>query len=221
MKKLAMTMVVLTTSALSAGLISAAPATAAQAVASYACTPAPAPAKTPSKPRAITRAGSTTPPTAAATKPTKLTRAQKAEIVTTARALSKPSKWRGEPLVHPTKRVFPQSVKRWANLVSAVMAEHGIPSKFLVGILAQLQQESWGDPNSIYLDDSNCRRGTPSMGLMQVIAPTYLTHAKPGLKNVKFQMLPYANVWAALKYAKSRYGMSKFASWNSGYNQGY
>lgn len=210
MKKIAMTMVVLTVSATSAGFISAAPATAATAVAAapaYACTPAP------------TRQKSLR--SVAAPKAKILTAAQTSLIQSQARALSKPTTWRGVALVHPTKSRFPKSVKRWANMVSAIMAEQGIPQKYLVGILAQLQQESWGDPNAIYLADSNCRRGTPSMGLMQVIAPTYLSYAKPGLRSVKYQMLPYANVWAALKYAKSRYGMSKFAKWNKGQNQGY
>ena len=65
---------------------------------------------------------------------------------------------------------------RWANLVSAVMAEQKVPAKYLVGILAQIQQESWGDPTSVNLWDSNYRRGTPSMGLLQMIAPTYLSY---------------------------------------------
>lgn len=106
-------------------------------------------------------------------------------------------------------------------MVSVIMAEHKIPAQYLNGILAQIQQESYGDPTVVNMWDSNAKRGTPSMGLLQVIAPTYLQYAKRGLRQVKFQTLPYANIYAALKYAKSRYGMSKFALWNAGQNQGY
>jgi SLT domain-containing protein len=54
-----------------------------------------------------------------------------------------------------------------------------------------------------------------------MIAPTYTYYAKQGLRSVKYQRVPYANLWAALNYVKSRYGMSKFRSWSKGYNQGY
>ncbi len=198
MKKFGLALVALMTTTLMAGFIGAGPASAAPA----------------SQPTSQVRAV-----TAPAAK--KLTAAQVARIRSRAVALSKPSAWRGLEMVHPKGKTFPTSVKRWANLVSVIMAEHKIPQQYLVGILAQIQQESWGDPNSINKWDSNFKRGTPSMGLLQMIAPTYLQYAKDGLKSVKFQALPYANVWAALKYVKSRYGMSKFAKWNRGLNQGY
>ncbi|MFT6564052.1 MAG: SLT domain-containing protein [Actinomycetes bacterium] len=101
------------------------------------------------------------------------------------------------------------------------MAEHGVKKKRLAGILAQIQQESGGRKKAINNWDSNAKRGTPSMGLLQMIAPTYTYYAKQGLRSVKYQRVPYANLWAALNYVKSRYGMSKFRSWSKGYNQGY
>jgi hypothetical protein len=208
MKKFALTVVALMIAALTAGLISAAPANAAtpaQALSLVA-------ASTSAKPAPVTRRPQQ-----------KALTAMQRKFVQDARAreLSKPSSWRGITLVHPTGRTFPKSVMRWANLVSAVMAEQKVPAKYLVGILAQIQQESWGDPTSTNLWDSNARRGTPSMGLLQMIAPTYVSYAKRGLVNPKYVLVPYANVWAALKYVKSRYGMSKFAKWNMGQNQGY
>ena len=78
MKKIAMTMVVLTVSATSAGFISAAPATAATAVAAapaYACTPAP------TKQKSLR--------SVAAPKAKILTAAQTSLIQSQARALSK------------------------------------------------------------------------------------------------------------------------------------
>lgn len=196
MKKLACAITVLVVSALMAGLASAGPAAAASAPTSQVRTAGAPVAKV-------------------------LTRDQVVAVRARARALSKPSKWRGIEVVHPKGRAFPSSVKRWANMVSSIMVELNIPAQYLVGILAQIQQESWGDPNCINTWDSNYKIGTPSVGLMQVIAPTYLQYARKGLRRAKFQALPYANVWAALTYVKSRYGMSKFAKWNAGQNQGY
>ena len=207
MKKLALIFVALTIAALTAGLISAAPATAA--------TPSAAGSSS------VLAARVDAIPVARKLKAKALTTQERRLIRARAKELSKPSSWRGIELVHPAGRKFPKSVMRWANLVSAVMAEQKVPAKYLVGILAQIQQESWGDPTSVNLWDSNYRRSTPSMGLLQMIAPTYLSYAKRGLGNPKYLLVPYANVWAALKYVKSRYGMSKFAKWNLGQNQGY
>lgn len=135
---------------------------------------------------------------------------------------TKHSKWQGPALKHPrTGKAFETNISRWANLVRGVMQEHGVADKYLVGILAQIQQESGGNPDVVNNWDSNAAKGTPSKGLLQVILPTYKYYAKAGYKTSKYQTVPYTNIWAALNYVKGRYGMSKFASWNSGYNQGY
>lgn len=142
--------------------------------------------------------------------------------IVTATIATKPSSWKGPALKHPrTKKTFAYNVSRWANLVRAVMREHGVADKYLVGILAQIQQESGGDPDAVNNWDSNAKKGTPSKGLLQVILPTYKYYAKAGYKTAKYQTVPYTNIWAALNYVIDRYGMSKFASWNAGYNQGY
>lgn len=132
-----------------------------------------------------------------------------------------PSPWTGEKLRHPNGKPFPKRISRWANVVVAVMAEHKIPRRYLPGILAQIQQESFGDPNLVNTYDSNAAMGDPSKGLLQVIGSTYQTHAKPGFKNLKYQTVPYTNIWAALRYVKKSYGMDKFDSWNAGSNSAY
>lgn len=132
-----------------------------------------------------------------------------------------PSTWRGKRLRHPNGSRFPAAVIRWANLVSAIMAEKNIPRRYLRGILAQIQQESSGNPWAVNLWDSNAARGTPSKGLLQVIAPTYRYYAKPGYRHLRYQTVPYTNLWAAMDYVRDRYGMKKFKHWNRGYNQGY
>lgn len=132
-----------------------------------------------------------------------------------------PSRWRGKRVRHPNGRKFPRSVRRWANLVKSVMREHRIKRRYLRGILAQIQQESGGNPNAVNRWDSNARRGTPSKGLLQVIAPTYRAYAKRGFRSTRYQKVPYTNIWASLKYVKKTYGKKKFRSWNRGHNQGY
>ncbi|MEI8081255.1 MAG: transglycosylase SLT domain-containing protein [Actinomycetes bacterium] len=134
---------------------------------------------------------------------------------------SGPSRWRGAPLRHPRGVAFYPAVLRWANLVRVVMGELKIPQGYLAGILSQIQQESAGQPNAINLWDSNAKAGIPSMGLLQIVAPTYRTYAKPGFKSLKYQAVPYTNLWAALKYAKSKYGMTKFIAWSAGNNVNY
>ena len=153
--------------------------------------------------------------------PTTTTRPIVTSAVPKANVRTGPSPWRGAPLRHPNGSAFYPKVLRWANLVSAVMAEQKIPQKYLPGILAQIQQQSSGNPNAINLWDSNARRGTPSMGLLQVIAPTYQAYAKPGYRSLRYQAVPYTNIWAALNYVRHTYGMGKFARWNQGQNWAY
>lgn len=132
-----------------------------------------------------------------------------------------PSKWRGEKLRHPAGGKFNPSVERWANLVSDAMVELDIPEKYLPGILAQVQQESNGDPKARNNWDSNAAAGDPSKGLLQIIGSTYDSYAKKGYGDRKYQTTPYTNVYASLNYVLDSYGMGKFASWNGGANQGY
>lgn len=132
-----------------------------------------------------------------------------------------PSQWKGGALRHPHGGRFHPHVIRWANLTLAVMDELHIPKKRLPGILAQMQQESSGNPKAVNHWDSNAKRGTPSKGLLQVIAPTYRHYAKPGFKDTRYQTVPYTNIYASLNYVKDAYGYGKFKSWNKGANQGY
>ncbi|MFN8126262.1 MAG: transglycosylase SLT domain-containing protein [Candidatus Nanopelagicales bacterium] len=129
--------------------------------------------------------------------------------------------WTGFKLRHPDGGRFPTQVTRWANLVLAVMGEHRIAAKYLPGILAQIQQESSGDPYAVNRWDSNAAAGMPSKGLLQIIAPTYRAYAKPGWRSTRYQMTPYLNIWASLNYVIDRYGKRKFKLWNKGQNQGY
>lgn len=148
-------------------------------------------------------------------------KAESAAPTTAAMVKMGPSQWKGERLRHPDGGKFPRSVERWATLVSLVMAEHDVPQRYLPGVLAQIQQESTGRPKAVNRWDSNAQRGTPSKGLLQVIAPTYRHFAKDGYRNTRYQTVPYTNIYASLNYVKKTYGMGKFRSWTNGHNQGY
>jgi SLT domain-containing protein len=64
--------------------------------------------------------------------------------------------------------------------------------------------ESGGNPNSINLWDSNAKAGHPSIGLMQVIGPTFSAYHWPGTSWNIYD--PLANIAAALNYAAHNRG---------------
>jgi SLT domain-containing protein len=100
--------------------------------------------------------------------------------------------------------VIGAGVQQWSGLVSQVLGMLGLSPGLLGKVLSQMTTESGGNPNAINLTDSNARAGTPSIGLMQVIGPTFAAYAGPyaslGITN------PLANVYAGLNYAAHRYG---------------
>ncbi|MEU0940486.1 NlpC/P60 family protein [Embleya sp. NPDC005971] len=101
-------------------------------------------------------------------------------------------------------------VLRWAPVVQQALAMVGQPASLLATTLRRMNQESGGDPNVVNRWDSNWYAGTPSVGLMQVIGPTYRRYAgafkdtPPQLYGVS--TAPLANVYASMKYALDQYG---------------
>ncbi|EAD4096338.1 hypothetical protein EJC90_14770 [Listeria monocytogenes] len=92
------------------------------------------------------------------------------------------------------------NVQQW--LMAAIMAT-GVPVSWLgpLGVIAQ--HESGGNPKAVNNWDSNAAKGTPSMGLMQTIMPTFKSNMAPGMGNI---LNPIHNAAAAINYIKSRYG---------------
>jgi SLT domain-containing protein len=72
-----------------------------------------------------------------------------------------------------------------------------------------MNQESGGNPRAINLWDSNAARGTPSIGLMQTIGPTFSAYAGPFRGRGIYD--PLANIYAGLNYAVNRYGSLQYA----------
>lgn len=100
-------------------------------------------------------------------------------------------------------------VQQWAPLVLRALAMLGQPASLLPNVLRRMNQESGGNPRAINLWDSNAARGTPSIGLMQTIGPTFDAYAGQfrgmGIYN------PFANIYAGLNYAIQRYGSLRYA----------
>jgi hypothetical protein len=76
--------------------------------------------------------------------------------------------------------------------------------------LRRMNQESGGDPAVVNKWDSNWTAGTPSVGLMQVIGPTYRSHIPRGYDVGPYlygtSINPLANILASMGYAIGEYG---------------
>lgn len=137
---------------------------------------------------------------------------------------------------HPgTGREFYPSVARWADQAAAALAFQGLSVDYLPGVLAQVQQESGGNPEAVNNWDSNWRAGRASFGLLQTIYPTFNAYAPDSckgpnvgkdVKGVRQQYTPKmvdpdCNLRSALAYVKRIYGPSLLDRWNQGINRAY
>ncbi len=117
------------------------------------------------------------------------------------------------------------NVGRWTPQALMALAQTGQSPLMLPTLLRRMNQESGGNPTAVNRNDINWQRGTPSVGLMQVIGPTFAANAGP-YRNTQPQMYgvstdPTANIYASIKYALGRYG-SLPAAYNKagGYDDG-
>ncbi|WP_129839345.1 transglycosylase SLT domain-containing protein [Streptomyces sp. RFCAC02] len=107
------------------------------------------------------------------------------------------------PAAAPAAEVYPDTLDGWIRESLAIMAQQGIPGTY-DGLYRNIMRESSGDPNAINLWDINAINGTPSIGLLQVIQPTFDTYHVPGTPDDIYD--PVANITAAANYAYHRYG---------------
>jgi phage-related protein len=101
---------------------------------------------------------------------------------------------------------FGPGVTQWTGDVHRALSMLGLSQSLTGNVLYQMQTESGGDPNAINNWDSNARAGDPSRGLMQTIMSTFLAYAGPFRNRSIYD--PMANIYAAINYAKHRYGPS-------------
>lgn len=109
-------------------------------------------------------------------------------------------------------------VQQWSGLVLQALSMIGQPASWLSTVLRRMNQESGGNPNAINLWDANAAAGHPSIGLMQVIGPTFAANHVPGTSNNIYD--PLANIAAGLNYAVHRYGTLAALNQPGGYDSG-
>jgi LysM repeat protein len=102
-----------------------------------------------------------------------------------------------------SSRTYANNLDGWIKHSLAIMAQKGIPGTY-DGIHRNIIRESSGNPNAINLWDSNAAAGHPSIGLLQVIQPTFTAYHVPGTSSNIYD--PVANITAACNYAYHVYG---------------
>lgn len=112
-----------------------------------------------------------------------------------------------------------KGVEQWRSVVLQALSIMGQPASLANTVLRRMNQESGGNPNAVNNWDSNARRGTPSQGLMQTIAPTYRAYRHPQYD--KGMRDPLSNILASMRYALARYGsLAKAYNRKGGYAGG-
>ena len=106
--------------------------------------------------------------------------------------------------------VAPKGVERWRGVVTEALNVLGLSQTNQDLTLRRMNQESGGNPNAVNLWDSNALRGTPSVGLMQVIKGTYAAYKDSahdvGPYKYGVSVDPMSNILASMRYAMKRYG---------------
>ncbi|MFF3891790.1 peptidoglycan DD-metalloendopeptidase family protein [Streptomyces sp. NPDC001812] len=101
-------------------------------------------------------------------------------------------------------------VQRWAGTVRTALGQLNQSMSLVNTTLRRMNQESGGNPKAVNRSDINWQRGTPSVGLMQVIEPTFRAFAgrykNVGPKLYGVSTDPLANVYASMRYALRTYG---------------
>ncbi|MFE6165570.1 transglycosylase SLT domain-containing protein [Streptomyces sp. NPDC056486] len=101
------------------------------------------------------------------------------------------------------KPVYTNNLDGWIRQSLDIMKSKGIPGSY-DGLHRNIIRESAGDPNAKNGWDINAINGTPSVGLLQVIQPTFDAYHVDGTSTNILD--PVANITAAANYAADRYG---------------
>ncbi|ELS52170.1 transglycosylase SLT domain-containing protein [Streptomyces viridochromogenes] len=139
---------------------------------------------------------------AAAKKKAAAEAAKKAEAERKAKAAASRSTQRVQvkPVV---AKSYANNLDGWIREALDIMKKHDIPGTYN-GLYRNIMRESSGNPNAINNWDINAQNGVPSIGLLQVIKPTFDAYHVPGTAWSQYD--PVANLTAAANYAADRYG---------------
>ncbi|MER6601198.1 peptidoglycan DD-metalloendopeptidase family protein [Streptomyces parvus] len=101
-------------------------------------------------------------------------------------------------------------VQRFRGVVTQALGQVGQSLSLVNTTLRRMNQESGGNTRAVNRNDINWINGTPSVGLMQVIRPTFGAYAGKYKKTGPFlygvSVDPMANIYASMRYALARYG---------------
>ncbi|WP_054812175.1 transglycosylase SLT domain-containing protein [Nocardia arizonensis] len=114
-----------------------------------------------------------------------------------------------------------EAVQRWRDLAIEALKREGFDPAQVDIMLSQIQSESGGNPDiAQQIVDANGTGEAAGVGLLQIIPGTFAAHRDPTLPNDRRD--PLANMVAALRYYKSRYGLDLSQMWGKGhgYDQG-
>ncbi|MFE1802570.1 MULTISPECIES: transglycosylase SLT domain-containing protein [unclassified Streptomyces] len=100
-------------------------------------------------------------------------------------------------------KTYTNNLDGWIRQSLDIMKKHGIPGTY-DGLHRNIIRESSGNPNAINGWDINAINGVPSIGLLQVIKPTFDAYHVAGTAWSQYN--PVANITAAANYAADRYG---------------
>lgn len=108
-------------------------------------------------------------------------------------------------------------VARWEPMVRRALAHVGFPvdERNVRLMLAQIASESGGNPGITQSVIDVNSGGNEAVGLLQVIPGTFAAHRDPSLPNDRRN--PFANMVAALRYYRARYGMDLGRMWGKGH----
>ncbi|MFI6081943.1 transglycosylase SLT domain-containing protein [Streptomyces sp. NPDC051217] len=101
------------------------------------------------------------------------------------------------------KPAYANNLNGWIKEALSIMKKEKIPGTY-EGLHRNIMRESSGDPKAINNWDINAKNGVPSIGLLQVIKPTFDTYHVKGTPDSQYH--PVANIVAAANYAADRYG---------------
>ncbi|MFH8611400.1 transglycosylase SLT domain-containing protein [Streptomyces sp. NPDC018029] len=101
------------------------------------------------------------------------------------------------------KPVYANNLDGWIRQSLDIMKAKGIPGSY-EGLHRNIIRESAGNPQAVNGWDINAINGTPSIGLLQVIKPTFDAYHVEGTSTNIYD--PVANITAAANYAADRYG---------------
>ncbi|MBW5253042.1 transglycosylase SLT domain-containing protein [Streptomyces sp. P01-B04] len=99
--------------------------------------------------------------------------------------------------------VYANNLDGWIKESLSIMKEKGIPGTY-EGLHRNIIRESSGNPNAINDWDINAQNGVPSIGLLQIIKPTFDYYHVNGTPHTQYD--PVANLTAAANYAADKYG---------------